>query len=294
MNSETPEESGLIIRPGSGLALLPGDSPVLSEIINRSLAHIQTSKALAVTERRAGEECEIEITPGVKIVMCWIPPGEFLMGSPEEEEGRLYYETQHRVRITQGFWLAKTQTTQAQWQAVMGDNPSGFKGEDLPVDDMEWEGIVGNESGAGGFLGELNKLVPKGGRFYLPTEAQWEYACRAGNTGPYSGNLDEMGWYRLNSDGKTHPVGHKKPNAWGLHDMHGNVEEWCSDCWGWNCDVNEVTDPAGPPDNNGNRVYRGGSWNAAADDCRSSYRCASNLGARGYDMGFRVARSSDL
>jgi len=291
-----PSESGLIISPSSGLALLPnGDTPVLSEIISRSLAHIQTRKSLAVTERRAGEEWEFVIAPGAKMVMCWIPPGEFLMGSPEDEEGRAefkegrdYDETQHLVMITQGFWLAKTPITQAQWQAVMGSNPSYFKGEDLPVERVSWEDICGNESETEGFLGELNQLKPTGGGFHLPTEAQWEYACRAGTTGPYAGNLDEMGWYRGNSDGKTHPVGQKKANAWGLHDMHGNVWEWCAD-WYAPYDLNVVTDPTGPA-NGSKRVFRGGGCLDYATDLR----CASR-----YDywpdtiynaLGFRLAR----
>ena len=177
MHPENPEpatKSGLIVRPESGLAILPGaGTSAMAEMISRSLAHIQTSKALTVPQRRAGEECEFEIAPGVKMVLCWIPPGEFLMGSPEDEEYRHDDETQHRVRITRGFWLAKTQTTQAQWQAVMGNNPSHFKGGDRPVERVSWNNICGDESASGGFLGELNRRLPAGGRFHLPTEAQW-------------------------------------------------------------------------------------------------------------------------
>jgi formylglycine-generating enzyme required for sulfatase activity len=281
----------LIIPPGSGLALLAnGDPPVLSEIISRSLAHIQTSKALAVAERRAGEECELEIAPGVKMAMCWIPPGEFIMGSPADEEGRRDDEAQHRVRITQGFWLAKTPTTQAQWQAVMGDIPSRFKGNALPVDQVSWNDICGNESGTGGFLGALNKRLPTGGRFHLPTEAQWEYACRAGTTGPYAGNLDEMGWYRDNSESKTHPVGQKRANAWGLHDMLGNVWEWCAD-WFGRYEVDAVTDPVGP--NSGSyRVGRGGVWGCDAYGCRVAFRNNLTPPSSYNYFGFRVARSS--
>ena len=284
-----PKETGLIIPPGSGLALLPNeDPPVLSEIINRSLAHIQTRKSLSVTERRAREEWEFEIAPGVKMVMCWIPPGEFLMGSPEDEEERDYDETQHRVKITQGFWLAKTPTTQAQWQAVMGNNPSRFQGEDLPVESVSWDDICGNESGTGGFLGELNQLKPTGGGFHLPTEAQWEYACRAGTTGPYAGNLDEMGWYRYNSGERTHPVGQKKANAWGLHDMHGNVWEWCADWYG-DYDLNVVTDPTGPADGS-YRVLRGGGWGSPANHARCAARPYGWPNYAGDYFGCRVAR----
>ena len=272
------------------MALLPnGDTPVLSEIISRSLAHIQTRKSLAVTERRAGEEREFEIVPGVKMVMCWIPPGEFLMGSPEDEVCRWDQETQHRVKISQGFWLAKTPTTQAQWQAVMGNNPSHFKGDDLPVECVSWDDICGNELGTGGFLGELNKRVPEGGRFHLPTEAQWEYACRAGTTGPYGGDLIEIASYFENNDERADPVGQKKPNAWGLHDMLGNVSEWCSD-WCGGYDLSAVTDPTGTTSGS-NRVVRGSYCDNYAYDCRVAGR--GSLPNRRYIItGFRIARSS--
>ena len=280
-----------MIRPESGLAILPGaGTSAMAEMISRSLAHIQTSRALAVPQRRAGEECEFEIAPGVKMVMCWIPPGEFLMGSPEDEEDRRDSETQHRVRITQGFWLAKTQTTQAQWQAVMGNNPSRFKGENLAVEKVSWIDICGDESATGGYLGELNRRLPAGGRFHLPTEAQWEYAGRAGTTGAYAGDLDEMGWYDDNSDGQTHPVGQKKPNAWGLHDMHGNVWEWCSDWYG-DYDVNEMNDPSGPASGS-YRVIRGGGWYFNAIRCRAAYRYNYVPTFSDADIGFRMARSS--
>jgi len=262
----------------------------MAEIISRSLAHIHASKALSVPERRPGEEMELEIASGVKLVMCWIPPGEFLMGSPEDEEGHCDNETQHRVEITKGFWLAKTPTTQAQWQAVMGSTPSFFKGKNLSVDQVSWNDICGNESGTEGFLGELNKLLPSGGRFQLPTEAQWEYARRAGTTGPHAGELNEMGWYSDNSDDKKHPVGKKKQNAWGLQGMLGNTWEWCSDWYG-DYDLNAVTDPTGPASGS-SRVFRGGDWDYSAGDCRVASR-DHDCPTYGYCYtGFRVARST--
>ena len=261
----------------------------MSEIINRSLVQIQTSKALAVPQRRAGEECEFEIAPGVKMVMCWIPPGEFLMGSPEDEEGGNDDETLHRVRIAWGFWIAKTQTTQAQWRAVMGGNPSRFKGEKMAVEKVSWIDICGDESATGGYLGKLNERLPTRYCFHLPTEAQWEYACRAGTTEAYAGDLDEMGWYDDNSERQTHPVGQKMPNAWGLHDMHGNVWEWCADWYGKYC-VGTVTDPTGPDDGL-HRVIRGGSRDGDAYDCRAAFRNYYHPGNLGDDLGFRIARS---
>jgi formylglycine-generating enzyme required for sulfatase activity len=282
MPSDPPsptKSNDLIIRPSSGLINLSKSGTALSE------------------QRIGGEELEFEIAAGVKLVMCWIPPGEFLMGSPEDEEGRVEDETQHRVMITQGFWLAKTPTTQAQWKAVMGSNPSDFlraiftanstalwkavmgknpsefRGDTLPVESVSWNDVCGEESGTGGFLGELNRRVPEGVRFRLPTEAQWEYACRAGTTGPYAGRLDEMGWYNANSGGRTHPVGQKKPNAWGLHDMHGNVWECCAD-WRLDYDLHSLTDPTGPADGfySRARVIRGGCWLDGPAAARSANR----------------------
>jgi len=299
--SKSVENSELAILRQTGLTLLPvGDSSALSEIISRCLVYIETSKTLEILRnslehelsvgRVAGDEHEFEITSGVKIVMCWIPPGEFLMGSPEDEEDRRDHETQHLVKITQGFWLAKTPTTQAQWQAVMGHNPRHFNGEDLPVEFVSWVDICGNESGTGGFLGELNKRLPSGGRFHLPTEAQWEYACRAGTTDPYYGDLNEIAWYLENSDDNTQPVGQKKPNEWGLHDMLGNVWEWCSD-WDGDYDLGVVTDPTGPASGL-HRVLRGGGWFSNAGGCRVAGRGRYAPAGRYGLVGFRVARSS--
>jgi formylglycine-generating enzyme required for sulfatase activity len=174
----------------------------------------------------------------------------------------------------------------------MRSNPSAFMGRNLPVECVSWDDICGNESGTGGFLGELNKRVPEGGRFHLPTEAQWEYACRAGTTGPYDGDLDEIAWYRKNSDERTHPVGQKKPNAWGLHDMLGNVWEWCSDWYGY-YDMSEVTDPTGRTSGRF-RVIRGGCWNDHAYNCSVALRGYYNPTNSDYEIGFRLARSSVL
>ncbi len=145
-----------------------------------------------------------------------IEPGEFLMGSPVNEEGRADDERQHMVRTTRPFMMAVHPVTQAQWRAVMGNSPSYFKGDDRPVEQVSWDDAVE-------FCGRLSQK--EGRRYGLPTEAEWEYACRAGTTGPYAGswNLDEMGWFFSNSGGETHPVGQKKANAWGLYDMHGKL-----------------------------------------------------------------------
>jgi formylglycine-generating enzyme required for sulfatase activity len=292
-----PAETGLIIQPGAGLVTLPhGGSPALSEMICRSLAHLQTSKSLATRQPEPGEECDFEIAPGVMMRMCWIPPGEFLMGSPEGELGHTSWETQHWVTITRGFWLGKYAVIQAQWEAVMGRIPSYFKGADLPVETVSWNDI----SGPGGFLERANRFAATGERFALPTEAQWEYACRGGTTTALNNgknltsamgscrNLDKAAWYYKNSRAKTHQGGLKKANAWGLHDMHGNLWEWCADWFGY-YPSGPVVDPQGP-DSGVSRVNRGGSWNNYADGCRAAWRSFDDPSVAFADIGFRMAR----
>jgi len=241
----------------------------------------------SMASSKAGEEQDFEIAPGVKITMCWIPPGEFMMGSPKDEQGRNNDENQYQVTHTQGFWLAKTEVTQAQWKAVMGNNPSHFKGDDLPVESVSWNDIAG----PGGFIDKVNQTAAAaGGRFHLPTEAQWEYACRAGTPGPYAGDLDQMAWYERNSGGKAHPMGQKQANAWGLHDMHGNVWEWCADWYGTYPSATK-TDPQRAASGS-IRVLRGGSWFDYAVSCRSAFRNSYFPGLTSFSVGFRPARSS--
>ena len=217
-----------------------------------------------------------------------IHAGSFLMGSPMTEVGRSSMEMQHRVTITKGFWMGKYLVTQEQWEAVMGRNPSCFqKGGDYPVEQVSWEDAME-------FCKKLNRCdaIPKfkGYHFDLPTEAQWEYACRAGTTGAYDGSLDWIAWYNANSDSSTHPVGKKKPNAWGLYDMHGNVEEWCRDWHGFY--QGDATDPAGPP-TGVLRVGRGGGWQSGMDRCRSAVRSNFSPENRLNSLGFRIALVPD-
>ena len=213
----------------------------------------------------------------------YIEPGSFLMGSPAGQ-GDDDEHPQHPVTITQGFWLADTPCTQAFWMAVMdGDNPSRFKdnshGEDAaqrPVEQVSWEDVVGAR-GQPGFLGRLAALLPAGCTPALPTEAEWEYAARAGSTTAYAWG-DAMDPQRANTDeaglGRTTPVKQfNAPNAWGLHDVHGNVWEWCTDGWRGAYQERPEVDPVGPKDS-AHRVVRGGSWSGTAGWARSAYRLA--------------------
>lgn len=237
-----------------------------------------------------GSLIKVNLSQGVLQSFCFIPPGFFLMGSQASEKGRNKDENCVEVTISHPLWLAKTQVTLAQWKAVMRTDrielecASWYDAQatDLPVECVSWYD-------AQAYLARLNdkQILPRGWKFALPTEAQWEYACRAGETGPYSGgSLDEVGWYDGNSGEKAHKVGRKKPNAWGLHDMHGNVYEWCAD---WYDDtLNGGIDPTGPSSGR-YRVSRGGSWDLDASYCRAAYRFRFHPGYRNYFLGFRPA-----
>jgi len=217
--------------------------------------------------------------------MRWIGPGHFMMGSPESEAGRWEDEGPlHRVELTRGFWMAETPCTQAMWKAVMGGNPSRFEGSvQLPVETVSWDDIVK-------FLAAFNERVPGFGA-RLPSEAEWEFACRAGTAEPRYGELDEIAWHGGKSDGKTHEVGLLKPNRWGLHDMLGNVDEWCADGF-TSYEARTAIDPFvahGP-----GRVFRGGSWLVGAQFVRAAYRFALEPGNRYGYLGFRLVRGQEL
>ena len=218
---------------------------------------------------------------GAKFEFVRIPAGEFLMVS---ENGDADERPTHRVRISRDFEMGKYEVTQAQWMAVMGDNPSHFKGSDLPVETVSWDATQT-------FIKQLNERDSKY-QYRLPTEAEWEYAARAGSTGDYAGNLDAMAWYYTNSGNKTHPVGQKQPNAWGLYDMHGNVWEWCQDWYDSRYySQSQAVDPQGPSAGS-LRVPRGGGWNCGAVRCRSAFRSSNSPGARRAALGFRLVRTA--
>lgn len=230
---------------------------------------------------------------GVRQGFRWMPPGTFLMGSPETEIDRYKDETQHTVTLTQGFWLADTACTQALWQAVMGENPSHFKDDPHnPVENVSWEDTQP-------FFAHLNQLCPDLAA-RLPTEAEWEYACRAGTTTPfsfgdnirpeqvnYNGNYPyadgKEGEYRV----KTVPVKSLPANPWGLYEMHGNVWEWCQD-WFDEYLTDQVENSTGA-NQGGNRVLRGGSWDSLGVSTRSAFRYKFVSAGHSNTLGFRLA-----
>jgi formylglycine-generating enzyme required for sulfatase activity len=240
-----------------------------------------------------------QVDPNPLPQTVWIPAGTFTMGSPRSEKDRdLDEDPLTLVTITRGFWMGKYEVTQADFQAVMGVNPSYFKGNlNLPVDSVSWtqamefcRRITESESKAG--------RLPEGFTYRLPTEAEFEFASRAGTTNRYSFGddfdyvlINDHAWYDKNSGGAPHPVGQKKPNPLGLHDIHGNVWEWCLDWYGDRYPGGAVSDPRGPATGI-HRVFRGGGWDYLASYCRSAFR--NRVGpARGKEyLGFRVVLSS--
>ncbi len=239
----------------------------------------------------ATAESSVEFTNSIGMRLRLIPAGEFMMGSPDNGMA-----PEHKIRITKPFYIGVYEVTQGEYKKLMGENPSSFSkggsdaedvsGEDTsshPVENVRWEDAVEF----------CKRLSTKEGKTYrLPTEAEWEYACRAGTTTQYSFGDDEKSlgeyvWYTGNSEDRSHSVGEKKPNSWGLHDMHGNVWEWCADWYGLYVSE-EVSDPSGP-EMGTSRVIRGGCWGSAAETCRAAFRFGSEPWNRNDDLGFRVA-----
>ena len=260
--------------------------------------------AAAWGEDRYGAFAAFAVGPPDKPVeqrMRWIPPGTFVMGSPGTERGRFSNEgPQHEVILTRGYWLGETPVTQALWVAVMGENSSRFRGDgpvdlERPVELVSWDDCQA-------FIDRLNAKVA-GHAARLPTEAEWERACRANTQGATwvgelseeedAPELDAIAWYRGNSGGKTHPVRRKAPNSYGLHDMLGNVYEWCADAVEdiakpYPRTVGSVTDPVAA-EQGSDRVYRGGSWVSNARLVRAANRSAFTRDDRYDYLGFRLA-----
>ena len=269
------------------LSLRPG---VKAEVI-ANLSRVQVSPAAPAAGESSGA------TGGCPAGYVRIAPGTFTMGSPMGEEGHDDDETQHRVTITRGYCMKATEVTQGEWQAVMGSNPSKFTncGANCPVEQVSWDDAVGyaNALSRREGLPECYSGSTFAGLgctgYRLPTEAEWEYAARAGTTGARYGNLDSVAWYDQNARGTPHPVRQKQPNAWGLYDMLGNVWEWTGD---WNdAYPATVTDPTGPA-RGPSRVFRGGSWYNFARCARAAFRYYDSPGNRGNNLGFRLVRTA--
>ncbi len=218
----------------------------------------------------------------VETRLRWIPPGSFMMGAPERERGRYDDEgPRRRVTIAEAFWLMETPVTQGLWQAVMGDNPSRFKGPMRPVEHVSFQD-------AGRFIAILNGSI-EGLHLELPSEALWEYACRAGSKAARYDAIDKIAWFDENSLKQTHDVAMKRPNAWGLYDLLGNVGEWCLD--------KEHRYTAAPQDGGAwlepkarNRVMRGGAWSYPERTVRAAFRFYASDSYRDDIVGFRCAR----
>ncbi len=278
-------------------------------------------KSVEPQNPQTGQNYTLELPGGEKLELLWVDPGKFMMGSPPQEPERGTDETFHQVELTSGFWLGKMEVTQGQWEVIMGENPSNFSeaGKNAPVEKVSWDNVsqfcqkvTEQERGA--------KRLPVGYEYTFPTEAQWEYACRAGtNKALYTGDLtvegernspelDPIAWYGGNSgvdyDGGydtsgwkekqiehsnagTHAVGLKQPNSWGFYDMIGNVYEWCADMYG-PYPKGSAIDPEATAGNR-KRVIRGGGWYSKAGKCRSANRNNYIPVFRSSSLGFRLA-----
>jgi formylglycine-generating enzyme required for sulfatase activity len=241
---------------------------------------VRERKAREEAEKRKREEQERPktFTNSIGMKLSLIPAGEFYRGSEEYD----WEKPVHTVRITNPFFLGTYPVTQREWKAVMGDNPSYFKGADLPVEQVSWDEVQE-------FITKLN-AKEGADKYRLPSEAEWEYACRAGTTTRYSfgdsdSKLGEYAWYAKNSDDETHPVGQKKPNSWGLYDMNGNVWEWVQDTWHYNYE-GAPTDGSVWEGRGSNRVFRGGCWYNVAARCSSSSRYHGALAPMSTTLAF--------
>ena len=270
---------------------------------------------------KASERKKHDFANSIGMKFVSIAPGEFTMGSPDSEKGRFPNEVQHKVKLTRGFTMGVTPVTQGQWRSVMGTtvaqqrdkgDPKAIlvgEGDALPMYYVSWDDAVE-------FCKRLGQTERR--KYRLPTEAEWEYACRAGTQSAYggSGSLDEMGWYGDNSGDqridsvdmwnkdpanyfqrlvtqyncRPHPVGGKRPNAWGLYDMHGNVWQWCSDYYG-NYPAGPTTDPTGPQQGT-SRVLRGGAWDIRPAFGRAAFRHKHAPDSRNVFIGFRLCLDS--
>jgi formylglycine-generating enzyme required for sulfatase activity len=264
-------------------AVMPASGDLLVAPFSEAKAK-EVQKSVAKSLQKEVEE-KADLGKGIKLDLVLIPVGKFMMGSPASEKGRRDNETQHEVTLTKPFYMGKYEVTQEQWERVMGNNPSSTKGGTLPVTDVSWEDCQE-------FIKKLNAKT-KGG-YRLPTEAEWEYACRAGTSTAYSfGDVitPKDANYKDPKIGKPVAVGSYKANGFGLYDMHGNVWEWCEDDWKADYPAGAVTDPKGPGTGT-SRVLRGGAFDLSELSARSSFRGDGGPPTyQNFNLGFRLART---
>ena len=262
-------------------------SPIIVTFADYGIEKLLSNRTYELIVSFMTNVISIPVADGVSIDMVRVEAGTFMMGATREmKKPRKDEKPVHQVTLTNDYYIGKYEVTQALWKAVMGDNPSNFKGDNLPVEQVNWNDCQQ-------FISKLNNITRK--KFRLPTEAEWEYAARGGNKSrgyQYSGsnNLSDVAWYTDNSDLKTHPVGLKLPNELGIYDMSGNVWEWCQD-WREKYNKSSQTNPLGAI--GGARVSRGGCWLFSDEYCRSSFRGGDNPNNRLMDLGFRLALSSN-
>ena len=245
----------------------------------------QTNEKNGTPQTPSGDK-KIDLPGNVKLELVKVEAGTFTMSAKAGEN--IPDEVPHRVTLTKDFFIGRTEVTQAQWKAVMGSNPSFFKGDDLPGENVSWNDAMS-------FCEKLNSSgkASNGWKFTLPTETQWEYAARGGKKSKgykYSGSnkADDVAWYRYNSELKTHPVGQKKANELGLYDMSGNVLEWCLDDWNDNSSKQKAEFTRGNDSDSSERMNRGGDWGRTDKGCRAAIRINNFPGSRLNTLGFRV------
>ncbi|MHC4202193.1 MAG: formylglycine-generating enzyme family protein, partial [Planctomycetota bacterium] len=268
-----------------------GDHPLAEHVLG--LTKVPPTPAGAARAGKPGGPAPtltLDLGRGVKMEFVYVKPGVFMMGGTEDPKHgwQGVEKPKHKVAITLGFYIGKYEVTQAQYEAVMGGNPSKWKEPNRPVEQVTWHEAT-----------ELCRLATERTRkqFRLPTEAEWEFACRASSTGRYcfgsdEGGLGDYAWYGSNSGGQTHPVGQKKPNAWGLHDVHGNVWEWVADRYAADYYADSPRENPTGPDTGNRRLLRGGSWSNYGRSCRSAFRNHNSPSSRYNSLGFRAALSA--
>jgi formylglycine-generating enzyme required for sulfatase activity/WD40 repeat protein/serine/threonine protein kinase len=292
VETRLPKEISLIVEEKVPIFLKEGRLIAKYQKINSDNNQASTEILIPATNKTNENMLVETLDNGVKIEMIKVEGGVFDMGSPIDEKGRGGNEEVHKVTVS-SFYIGKYEVTQAQWREIASQpliktsllsRPATFQGDNLPVDNVSWEEAVE-------FCARLSKLTGK--NYRLPTEAEWEFAARAGNKESYSGNLEDVAWYDKNSTEKTHTVGQKLPNAFGLYDMHGNLWEWCNDFYAdYQINSTNSVNPTGVNAGTG-RVRRGGSWFSSAADCRSAKRNTSMPDYHGNILGFRLLMTVD-